>query len=155
MDGRQGPARRRGTGDALAAGVRRAGAIVVAAGALALAVLLYGPRDEAAEKREWPRVVATVTTVPTACPDDQKPFHVTIRNIASRNVESATFVLHEDPLPAGTLPSDMPRVSLEAPLPRGQAVSGCHALNRYRLIARGVEPRSVHFMAMPESVVFE
>jgi hypothetical protein len=49
----------------------------------------------------------------------------------------------------------MPRVSLEAPLPRGQAVAGCHALNRYRLIARGVEPRSVQFAPMPESIVFE
>lgn len=135
--------------------MRRAGAGIVAAGGLALAVLVYGTADDAAEKGEWARVVATVTAVPTYCPDDRQPFQVTIRNLASRAVSSATFRLHEDPLPAGTLPSDMPRVSLAAPLPRGQAVSDCYALNRYRLIARGVEPRSVHFMPMPESVVFE
>jgi len=128
--------------------------MAVVAGGLVLAAAIVTGRP-ADDKREWPRVVATVTAIPTYCPDDARPFQVTIRNLASRAVSSATFRLHEEPLPAGTLPSDMPRVSLDAPLPRGQAVSGCHALNRYRLIARGVEPRSVHFVPMPESIVFD
>jgi|GEM_PF-2167674 len=106
-------------------------------------------------KREKLSVVATVTSDPLTCRDDSRPFGVTIRNLTSRTVLTATFTLHEDPMPAGTFPSDMPQVSLKAPLRAGGEQRDCRALNRIRLVARGVDPRRVHWIPMISDVVFE
>lgn len=125
------------------------------AGLITAGLIWYQQYQKGMEARaETLRVVATVTAVPTYCRDDRQPFYVTIRNLTDRTVLEATFTLYETPLPAGTLPSDMPTVSLKQPLGPGQAHSACHALNRYRLIARGVDPRSIHFAAMPSGMVF-
>ncbi|ODT79871.1 MAG: hypothetical protein ABS76_18105 [Pelagibacterium sp. SCN 64-44] len=110
---------------------------------------------ELAIKREKLRVVATITSDPLTCRDDSRPFGVTIRNLTSRTVLSATFTMHEIPMPAATFPSEMPTISLKAPLRAGGVHRDCYALNRMRLFARGVDPRRVHFSPMPTEVVFE
>ena len=133
--------------------------IAVAFGLLSVALflILQANARQADERREKLNLVATVATLAIDCPDDRRPYYVTIRNIARRTALAASFQLREDPMPAGTLPSDIPTVSLKAPLPAGQAISDCHALNRNKLFARGIEPRSVHLVPMLvlDSVVFE
>lgn len=127
-------------------------------GVLAVAGIAYVAGENARqqeERRERLRLVATITSVPTYCPDDRQPFYITIRNIAGRTAVAARFQFWQDPLPAGTLPSDIPAVSLDAPLPPGQAVSKCYALNRLQLVARGIDPRSLHFSPILDSVCFE
>lgn len=109
-------------------------------------------RDARAEKL---RVVASVTAHSLICRDEREPFEVVIRNLAGRTVLEASFAMRELIPVAGVLPSDVPKVSLKAPLRPGEVQEGCYALNRYRLIARGVDPRSVQFVPMPLDVVFE
>lgn len=129
-----------------------------AIGAIAIVSVGLVLRENArqdAERRERVRIVTTVSTLAMDCPDDRRPFYVTIRNLAARTALEATIQLTQDPMPAGTLPSDIPTVSLKAPLPPGQAVSECYALNRMRLFAHGIDPRSIHWIALPVHVVFE
>jgi hypothetical protein len=142
----------------MSAGRRFWGIVAIAIGAIAVIAIGVALRENAradAERREKLRVVTTVSTLAMDCPDDRRPFYVTIRNLAERTVREATIQLAQDPMPAGTLPSDMPTVSLKAPLPRGQSVSECYALNRMRLFAHGIDPRSIHWLALPVHVVFE
>lgn len=126
--------------------------------ALALAAIAYGYgqyQNDLAIKREKLSVVATAAFNPITCRDARKPFQVTIRNLTSRTVLAATFILYEDPIPAGTLPSDMPKVSLEAPLRAGGVHADCYALNRLRLVARNADPSRIHFVPMPSDIVFD
>ena len=111
---------------------------------------------KAEERRELLSLVATVSSDPVSCRDDRVPFQVTIRNLTSRTVTAASFQFRQDPMPPGTLPSDVPVVSLEEPLPPGQGVTACRALNRLQLFARGLDPRSIRFapIVLPETVVF-
>lgn len=121
----------------------------------AVAFWQFQSRQAAEARREKLNVVATVTAASLRCRDDAAPFEVTIRNLTDRTVLEASFTLHELPPPAGILPSEMPVVSLETPLPPGAVRTICHALNRYRLIARGVDPRRVQFTPMLSHIVFE
>lgn len=138
---------------------RRAATILAGIGAVILAAIGLYTTDNARkndERRELLSLVATVTSVPTYCKDDAKPFYVTIRNLARRTATAASFRFSQDPPDPTAFVSDIPRVSLKAPLPPGQSVSDCYALNRMRLFAHGIDPRSVHFLPMviPDSVVF-
>jgi hypothetical protein len=112
-------------------------------------------RSEQAALSEKLRVVATVASVSLECRDDAAPFLVTIRNLASRTVVEATFTMLEVPMaPPTSLPFGPPTVTLEAPLPPGQVYKTCHALNRYVLMSRGVDPHRIHFTAMPTHILF-
>ena len=135
---------------------RTAAGLVALFVAAAVAFVVTNNARQAEARRELLSLVATITSVPTYCKDDRKPHYVTIRNLASRTATAASFRFHQDPPDPGTLPSDIPLVSLRVPLPAGQAVSECHALNRMKLFAHGIDPRSVRFipMVIPDSVVF-
>lgn len=115
----------------------------------------YQHQREVEARREKLNVVATVTAASLLCRDDRTPFEVTIRNLAGRTVLEASFTFHELFAPAGTLPSDRPTVSLAAPLRPGEVHRDCYALNYYRLIARGVDPRGVQFTPMLSHIVFQ
>ncbi len=121
----------------------------------AVAFWQFQSRQAAETRREKLNVVATVTAASLVCRDDRKPFEVTIRNLTGRIVLEASFTMHEMFAPPGMLPSDSPTVSLTAPLRPGDVHRDCYALNYYRLIARGVDPRRVQFTPMLSHIEFQ
>lgn len=122
---------------------------------VAVAYWQFQSRQEAAANAEKARLVATVTTASLICRDASKPFEVTIRNLTGRTVMAASFTFHEALPPPGLMPSDHPVVRLKEPLRSGEARTSCEALNRYRLIARGVDPARVHFIPMLADIAFQ
>ena len=115
----------------------------------------FQSQQEAEARREKLRLIASVTTASLVCRDERAPFEVTIRNLTGRTVLEASFILHELLAPVGILPSDRPTASLKAPLPPGETQTSCEALNRYRLLGRGVDPHRVLFTPMLAHIEFQ